>query len=1144
MHCHYCEFENPAGMKYCGQCGRLLTLLCLQCQFENPVNFKYCGHCAAPLITTDTAVKTVTTTAISESAATDITPAIVTQEQAGITSPDAERRQITVVFCDVVDSSSLSEHIDPEDLRDILRAYRDVCDAVVQRFNGHIAQYLGDGVLIYFGFPHAHEDDAHRAAQTGLALIDSITSLNQNLLREKQLAIEVRIGIHTGLVVVGGLGGGDKRSMALGETPNIAARLQDLAQPNTVIVSANTYRLIHHDFVAQALGEHKLKGFSRPYQIFQLLQESDKFNQQRLPYSHDQTPLIGREQEGALLLDRLEQARSGAGQVVLLSGEAGIGKTRLTQYLSDQIKSEPHYLLKCCGSPYYQHSYLHSAIGVLKRFLDLDNDMSLEEKIKYLEQPLAAFGLPLSDTVPLLADLLGIAIPEDRYPALQLTPLQQKQKTIDSLLALIMAMSSVKPVFIIIEDLQWVDPTTLELIGKLIDQIPTSKVFALLTFRPEFSSPWVSRSHLSHITINRLTRKQTGRMIRRIANNKRLPIEIFQEIVSKTDGTPFFIEELTKMVLESDWLREGDEFYELTMPIESLAIPSTLQDSLMARLDRLGPEKELAQLSATLGREFGHSLLKAVASQQDKGFDTKLHNLVNAELLYQHGLPPIASYTFRHALVHEVAYQSLLKKTRQQYHQHISHIIITQFPQIVSSSPEIVAHHCTEAGNYAVAIQYWIQAGKSAIQHFALIDAVSHLRKGLEVTHKLDDAQQAIEFELLIQPLLGLAYIMNEGYGSPNVEKSFQRAYQLCKQAEENTAVPVIISGLWEYYVVRAELDTAHELAQKLLSIARQTQNDDLRREAERALGSTFFWQGNYIEANKHLESGLNTQVVNGKLATDLKSYSQDPQVANLANACCVLWLMGFPGQALKKSVAAIELANTLHHSFSQTYAAIFTAIYYQLCGEIQATRQHAQRSVQLSEQYDFGFWKATGMMLSLWVSLQENPNTAQIQEYESLLEQYRNSGSRLALSYFTSLLIDIYLRAHDYENALRLLEIAIRESEERGVHFFEAELYRLKAIALAGSDPTHLESIDWHFQHAIDIARQQNANGLELRACTSLARRWQANGRLQDAETLLSNSLQHFTEGFVTRDIQQAQRLLEEIKYHLGSVQDHSPVS
>lgn len=1135
MQCHHCEFENPTGMKYCGQCGQLLNLQCPQCRFENPANFKFCGHCAAPLNSVSN---------LAESLPDTKQPASAKQLQSAITTPDAERRQITVVFCDVVDSSSLSEHIDPEDLRDILREYREVCDTVVRRLNGHIAQYLGDGVLIYFGFPHAHEDDAHRAAQTGLELINSITKLNQRLLQEKKLTIEIRVGIHTGLVVVGGLGGSDKRSMALGETPNIAARLQDLAQPNSVIVSANTYRLIRNDFDARPMGEHTLKGFSRPYEVFQLLHESDQFNQQRLPYSNDQTPLIGREQEATLLLDRLEQAKFGAGQVVLLSGEAGIGKTRLTQYISDQIKKEPHFLLKCCGSPYYQNSYLHCAIGVLKRLLDIDTDSSLEARIKYLEQPLAAFGLPLSDTVPLLAELLDIEVPEDRYPKLQLTPLQHKQKTIDSLLALVMAMASVKPVFIIIEDLQWVDPTTLELVGKLIDQIPTSKVFALLTYRPEFTSPWTSRSHLSHITINRLTRKQTGRMIRRIANNKRLPIEIFQEIINKTDGTPFFIEELTKMVLESEWLREGEEFYELTAPIESLAIPSTLQDSLMARLDRLGPEKELAQLSATLGREFGHSLLKAVSVGQDSDFETKLHNLVDAELLYQHGLPPIASYTFRHALVHEVAYHSLLKKTRQQYHQHISQIIIKQFPQIVSSSPEIVAHHCTEAGNNAVAIQYWIQAGKNAIQHFALIDAVAHLRKSLEVINRLENTQEAIQYELMVQPLLGLAYMMYEGYGSENVEKSFQRAFQLCKQADESATVSTILSGLWEYYVVRAELETAHELAIKLLSIARQIGNDELQREAERALGSTFFWQGNYTDANKHLERGLSTQPRITTPVSGLKSYSQDPQVANLANACCVLWLMGFPGQALKKSQKAIELANLLNHSFSQTYAHIFTSIFHQLCGDAKATRLHAEKSVQLSEQYDFGFWKATGMMLTLWVSLQEQPNHEQIQEYETLLSQYRNSGSRLALSYFMSLLCDIYLMTHDYANANRLLDIAITESEQQGVRFFEAELYRLKAIAMSGIDPSRSHDVENLLQHSINLAQHQNAKGLELRGCISMARHWQLDGRIQQAVVLLDNCLQHFDDSFSTRDLNEARRLLEEMQYHSKAVIDHAPVS
>ena len=1135
MRCQHCAFENPEGIKFCGQCGKALKRVCPQCQFENPLNFNYCGNCATRLLPEGEAN---TTTAAAAAAMTLVRAA---PEHSALTHPEAERRQLTVLFCDVVGSSALSEDTDPEDLRDIMRQYRETCDTVVRRYHGHIAQYLGDGVLIYFGFPHAHEDDARRAAQSGLELISSMTELNKHLREQHGISLEVRIGMHTGLVVVGELGGSDKRSMALGVTPNIAARLQDLAEPNTAIVSSETYRLIRGDFDFIPRGKHTLKGFSRPFDIYQVLQERDRFKPHKLHLTSDQIPLIGREQEAALLLDRLDQARNNAGQIVLLSGEAGIGKSRLAQFVSDQVPDDDCFILQCCGSPYYQNSYLHCVIGVFKRLLDLDGDTSLEQKIAQLEKTLAAFGLPLPETVPLLAELLSLPLPKGRYPEPQLTPQQRKQKTLECLVALTMAMASHKLVFIVVEDLQWIDPTTLDLIDMIIGQAPTSRIFALLTYRMEFTPPWPTRSHLSHISINRLTRKQTGRMVKSIAKNKELPAEIFREIVNKTDGVPFFVEELTRMVLESDVLKETGEFYELNAPLATLAIPSTLQDSLMARLDRLGSEKELAQLSAMLGREFGHTLLKAVATGTAHEFEARLSSLVGSELLYQHGLPPQASYTFRHALVHEVAYHSLLRKTRQQYHQHIAKIILQQFPEMLENSPEIVAHHFSEAGDVDNAIRHWLLAGKTALQRFALIDAVSHLNRGLALIAAVKDGHKAIEHELALQPVLGLTYMMKEGYGSANVEKAYARAYQLCKQIGENSTVVPVLCGLWEYYVVRAELATAAELANQLMVIARRADKNGLYLEAQRALGSTYFWQGDMSEAYKHLERGIDVNTLNTRKNANTHLYGQDTEVATLANAACVLWLLGHPDQALRRAQQTMTLVEQLKHPFSMAYAYLFTAICHQLRGDIAATESFASKTIAVSSRYDFAFWNATGTMLKMWTVLQQHPTNAQLEQFEQALLEYRNTGSRLAHTFFQSLLIDIYLLLDEQEKALATINAAISETETQGVCFFQAELYRLKGVVTAQQQPAQTAAVESLFRQAIDIAQQQHARSLELRSCISLCQHWKTQDRFVEAAALLGKTMNYFSEGYDTRDWKAASTLLQDLQQH---IEDPAPVT
>ena len=646
--------------------------------------------------------------------------------------PDAERRQLTVVFCDLVDSTGLASQLDPEDLREVVRAYQETCAKVIALFDGHIAQYLGDSLLVYFGYPLAHEDDAQRAVRAGLGMVEAVGQLNTRLAQAWGVSLAVRLGCHTGLVVVGEVGGGTRQEqLALGETPNLAARLQGIAAPNTLVISATTLQLLGGFFACQPLGTPLLRGITQPLEVYQVLYESMARSRLEAAGSTGLTPLVGREQEVGLLRERWAQVKDGLGQVVLLSGEAGIGKSRLVQVLKEHVASEPQaWLTPCQCSPYHQNTALYPMIDLLERVaLRFEREESPEQKLRKLEGLLVQFGLPLEEVVPLLAALLSLPLTAD-YAPLAMSPAQQKQHTLHAFLTIFLRIASQQPVLFVMEDLHWVDPSTLELLSLLVDQGPTARILALWTFRPDFSPPWTGRAHLTQVTLPRLPRRQATEMTGQVAHGKMLPVEVMEQVVTKTDGVPLFVEELTKMVLESGLLQEQEERYELVGPLPPLAIPTTLHDSLMARLDRLAAMKGLAQLGATLGREFSYALLHAVAPWNEETLHRGLQQLIEAELLYQRGLPPQATYLFKHALIQDVAYQSLLRSTRQQYHQRIAQVVEVHFPELCETQPELLAHHYTEAGVMGQAIPYWQRAGQRALERSAHAEAIAHLRKG------------------------------------------------------------------------------------------------------------------------------------------------------------------------------------------------------------------------------------------------------------------------------------------------------------------------------------------------------------------------------------------------------------------------------
>jgi class 3 adenylate cyclase/predicted ATPase len=1047
--------------------------------------------------------------------------------------PEAERRQLTVLFCDLVDSTALAGQLDPEDLREVVRAYQDTCAKVIARFEGHIAQYLGDGLLVYFGYPRAHEDDVQRAVRAGLGMIEAMGQLNTRLAQERGVQLAMRLGVHTGLVVVGDVGSGTRQEqLALGETPNLAARLQSLATLNTLVISAATFQLLGGFFACQPLGTRSVKGLVQPLAVYRVLYESMARSRLEAVGSMGLTPLVGREQEIGLLQERWAQVKDGIGQVVLLSGEAGIGKSRLVQVLTEQAAAEPQaWLTPCRCSPYYQNTALYPWIELLERVaLHFEREETPAQKLRKLEGFLVQYGLPLPEVVPLFATLLSLPLPAE-YTPLLLSPEQQKQRTLQALLTILLRIAAQQPVLFVMEDLHWVDPSTLELLSLLVDQGPTARILTLLTFRPDFHPPWPGRAHLTQVTVNRLPRHQAVEVIRQVAHGKVLPPEVVEQIVAKTDGVPLFVEELTKMVLDSGLLQERDDSYALTGPLPALAIPATLHDSLMARLDHLTAVKGLAQLGATLGREFAYALLRAVSPWDEETLHQGLHQLVEAEIVYQRGVPPHATYTFKHALIQDAAYQSLLRSTRQQYHQRIAQVLEAHFPETTETQPELLAHHYTEAGLTEPAIAYWQQAGERASNRSTYLEAIVHFTTGITLLTTLPETPERAQQALTLHIALGTALQNAKGHAAPEVEHVYSQARALCQQVGETLQLVPVLFGLWRYYVTRSQLRTARELAERLLHLTQRTDDPALAVIAHSALGTTYLWLGELPAARLHIEESIAHYTPEQRRAPVFRM-GFDPGVAGRTYTAMLLWLRGYPAQALVHLREALVLAHQISHPYSLAFAQFWAAWVSQVRRDVPAVREHAEAAVALATAQGFPLWRAIGTSLRGWALAmhmqgQDEEGMAQVRQG---IATWQATGAALFIPCFCTWLAEVADHLGHPEDGLQALAEASTLVEQHEERYWEVEVCRLRGVLLLRQPGTSQAEAEGWLQRALETARRQEAKSLELRAAMSLAKLWQSQGKHQEAYGLLAPVYDWFTEGFDTADLQEAKQLLDEL--------------
>ena len=772
---------------------------------------------------------------------------------------------------------------------------------------------------------------------------------------------------------------------------------------------------------------------------------------------------------------------------------------------------------------------------MVQRVLRFQTADTAEQKLAKLEANLSQYHLPLEEMVPLFGALLSVPIPEDCYAALNLTPQRQRQKTLEAIVAIILELSERQPVLFILEDLHWTDPTTLEFIELLMDQTPTAAINVLLTCRPEFQPSWRHRSYLSKMSVNRLSREQIERMAEQVVGDRQLPDEIAQQLVDKTDGVPLYVEEMTKAVLESGVLKETNGHYELAGSFALLSIPDTLQDSLMARLDRLVSAKAVAQSAAVLGRQFTYELLSAVSPLDEATLQQELARLVEAEMVYQRGMPPQATYAFKHALIQDAAYQSLLRSTRQQYHQHIAQTLVVQFPDMAETQPELLAHHYTEAGLLARAIPYWQRAGQRAIERSAHLEAISHLQKGLALLKAMPDTPEGAQQELLLLTTLGPALMATQGYAAPEVEGVYARARELCQQAGETPQLFWVLMGLWGFYNVRAKLRTSRELGELLLHLAVGARDPVLLVEAYYALGDSLLCLGELISAREHFAQGIARYDPQRHHAQGFLAYVDDPGVFCLVLGALTLWILGYPDQALQRSREALAVTQGSSHLFGRATALTFAAVTHQHRQEIQAAQQWAEEVLTLSNEQGFPFWAGWGAVLRCWARAaqgdpSERPGREELEQARQGLTTLQAAGAELVQPYLLGTLAEAYGKVGQADEGLTVLTEALFLVDKNEERWWEAEIHRLRGVLLLRQPGTLQAETEAYFQRALDVARLQEAKSFELRAAMSLARLWQSHGKRSEAYELLAPIYNWFTEGFDTADLQEAKALLDEL--------------
>jgi class 3 adenylate cyclase/tetratricopeptide (TPR) repeat protein len=1057
MWCLRCNAPLHGSVSQCASCGEEARLACAACRTRSLPGARFCAACGQSF----------------DHASAQFNPFLAQGDELG------DRRQLTVLFSDLVDSVVLSTQLDPEDLRQVMVEYQRCCAQVIERNGGFVARYMGDGILAYFGYPVADEADADRAIRAGLSLVEEVRRLGVQDVR-----LQTRVGIATGLVIVGYLIGRDASLQrgAAGISPNLAARLQAVAEPNSVVISSDTKRLVGRRFNFRGLGPLALKGFSEPVSAWTVLGESVVHSRLEAMSERPLTSLVGRHDELDLLLSLWERARSGEGQVVLVTGEPGIGKSRIAESLADRVADGPHARLRWFCSPHHRETALYPCIAHLARAAGFESEDSPDHKLRKLRQTLIQVSPKLEADVPLLAELLSVPV-SDHFAGTELTPRRRKEKTHVALLNYVAEFAAHQPVLAICEDLHWADPTFLELLAAVVEKVRTNRILLVITLRQDVGAAWAGEPHVTTLPIERLSREDSSRLAVNVVG-KSVASEIVRQIVEKSDGIPLFIEELTKNVLESDALEESGDRYVLSRAHAYLPVPVTLRDSLVARLDRLGPVREVAYVGAAIGRIFTHELLAAVLRAPEEQLQCALGKLIQSELVFRHGTGVNTAYRFKHALVRDAAYDSLLKDHRRTLHARIAAAIEERFPTLAEAEPEALGRHHTEAGAPVLAIPYWRRAGLRAAGRAAHLEAADHFRKAIQLLPSMPDLLQQTQLELDLQMHLGLSVVVSRGYSAPEVQTAYDRAWELCKVLGNTADLYGVLRGLSAFYLTRGRMREAIELAIEGLRVAEASADLAFIIEAHTIYGYVMIYHGEFQKGRASMEHAL--KVYSAHEGDDLRYPTpQDPVIACLSLLSSIAWMMGDLSIGHAYNQRALDAATALDRPFDLTYALSFAASFETLRGNPQLGARHAMRARGIADEHGFDIWllQATVQLAFAKTALGEASEAVNL--FTTMLDASEAAGMELNRGYYLGGLAQAYGTAGLPEQAMTSLDVAINHAEKSLqlgplplLHLLSGELHAARGDASAANR---------HFLRALELSRRQEARMLELRALLSL---------------------------------------------------------
>lgn len=1040
---------------------------------------------------------------------------------------EGERRQITALCCTLDLAMTGSRTLDIEELDELLHVQLARCAELAQRHHGHIAAALGDQVLVYFGYPQAEEDDGPRAARVALALMAAVQRDSERLRTTRGVSLTMRIGIHTGVVVVQERHGIMSAGFVMGVTPVIAMRLSREAGPGAIAVTAETQRLLRGGFELDTEDTRAIEGFTEPMRLFRLHRERGA-GRATPPSLQDSTPLVGRAQEMAILLERWSRACRGAGQCSLITGDPGIGKSRLGRELRLRVADEPHTFLEARCAPDTRNTVLHPVVEMLNRALKLDLEPTPAARVARLEDRLAAHGFALPEAMPLFLPLLSL--PPGAYPAPDISPQRHKERTLNAVLSLLFAMADEQPLLILVEDLHWADATTLELLAQLVHDALSAPMCVLLTARSEFT-PSFPTAGMLQLHLSRLERPEVEAMVKEMGGNKTLPPAVLEQVTSRADGVPLFVEELVHMMVESGVLIEHEDRYELARPLSDAEIPGTLRDLLMARLDRLGRAKETAQRAAALGREFGLALLAAVSPLDAESLQEDLDQLRDSGLIHRNRRLKDPSYAFKHALIRDAAYESLPKASRKKVHALIARTLEEQFPETAASRPDLLAHHHAAADQRALGIPYAHKAAMDALGRSSCVEAIEQARTALDWLDAVDDPRQRAEQELALHGVLIPALMTTQGYAAPAVGTANARARQLCEKLGASAQLFPVIWGLGAYYAVRADLPNASELGDSALEVARDQGDPAFELPARLLSGGTQLWLGNLEAARAHLIEGIRAHDPEAH-AGMASVYSYDPGIASRSYLSLTLWFLGQPERAVAMAREAADLAAALDHGHTTIHTLVRATQLNLLRRDARTALGQAERIMAMADEHGFALWQAMGAILRGWARCELGDAELGIADMRAGIQEWADTGADVHRAWFATVLADACRRQGRIEDGLAVIAETHEITERTRDCLYEAESHRVhgELLLLGDAHPAREDDAEACFARALSTARAQQARALELRAATSVARLWQRRGDADQARRVLREVCDAFDRELDTPDLGEARALLESL--------------